>query len=485
MANRRRNVIMDEKNELIEQRYKNLEKLREAGIDPFTQSFSGIESTGAVKNDFSEGRRCRIAGRIMAKREHGKSMFADLKDFSGKMQVYVKKDLVGDGAFSVFKSLDIGDIIGAAGELFKTRTGEDTIQVTEFTVLSKSLLPLPEKWHGLKDIETRFRQRYVDLIVNDEVKEKFRTRFELIKHIRDKLTEKGFFEVETPMMHPIPGGAAGKPFKTHHEALDMDLYLRIAPELYLKKLLVGGFERVFEINRSFRNEGISVRHNPEFTMLEVYEAYSDCEGMMRLTEELIRSAAKDILGTEKFTYQGREIDLTLWKRVSFAELMDENFGIRVDDPLKTWVKKLKAKGIEIEGDKVSKTQIINIVGELVEPQTETHPVFVVDMFKELSPLAKEKKDAPGLVERFELYIGGMEIANAYSELNDPIDQKERFEEQVKADPDAMMDEDFVRALEYGMPPAGGLGVGIDRLAMIFTDSASIREVILFPHMRPE
>jgi lysyl-tRNA synthetase class 2 len=412
-------------------------------------------------------------------------MFADLKDFSGRMQVYVKKDLVGDEAFSVFKSLDIGDIIGASGELFKTRTGEDTVQVKEFAVLSKSLLPLPEKWHGLKDIETRFRQRYVDLIVNDEVKDKFRTRFELIKHIRDKLTDKGFFEVETPMMHPIAGGAAGKPFRTHHEALDMDLFLRIAPELYLKKLLVGGFEKVFEINRSFRNEGISVRHNPEFTMLEVYEAYSDCEGMMKLTEELVRSAAKDILGTEKFTYQGREIDLTLWKRVSFAELMDKNFGIRVDDPLKTWVKKLKAKGIEIEGDKVSKTQIINIVGELVEPETETHPVFVVDMFKELSPLAKEKKDAPGLVDRFELYIGGMEIANAYSELNDPIDQKERFEEQVKADPDAMMDEDFVRALEYGMPPAGGLGIGIDRLAMIFTDSASIREVILFPHMRPE
>ncbi|MFC1548381.1 lysine--tRNA ligase [Candidatus Omnitrophota bacterium] len=476
---------MEEKNDLIEQRYKNLEKLKEAGINPFAQSFSDIESIEAVKNDFSEERPSRIAGRIMAKREHGKSMFCDLKDFTGKMQVYVKKDIVGDEAFSIFKSLDIGDIIGVSGGLFKTRTGEDTIQVKEFTVLAKALLPLPEKWHGLKDTETRFRQRYVDLIVNEEAREKFKVRFELIKHIRDELTGKDFFEVETPMMHPIVGGAAGKPFKTHHEALDMPLYLRIAPELYLKKLLVGGFERVFEINRSFRNEGISTRHNPEFTMLEVYEAYSDCEGMMRLTENIIRSAAKTILGTEKFKYQGREVDLTLWKKVSFAELMEENFGIKVDDPLDTWMKKLKAKGIEIEGDKVSKTQIINIVGELVEPETETHPVFVVDMFKELSPLAKEKKDAPGLVDRFELYIGGMEIANAYSELNDPIDQRERFEEQVKADPDAMMDEDFVRALEYGMPPAGGLGIGVDRLAMIFTDSASIREVILFPHMRPE
>jgi lysyl-tRNA synthetase, class II len=265
----------------------------------------------------------------------------------------------------------------------------------------------------------------------------------------------------------------------------MDLYLRIAPEIYLKKLIVGGFEKVFEINRSFRNEGISVRHNPEFTMMEVYEAYSDSDGMMRLTEDLIRSAAREILGTEKFTYQGREVDLTVWKKVSFAELMEKNFGIRVNDPLETWVVKLKEKGIEIEGDKVSKTQIINIVGELVEPEAETHPVFVVDMFKEISPLAKSKKDAPGLVDRFELYMGGMEIANAYSELNDPIDQRERFRKQVEADPDAMMDEDFIRALEYGMPPAGGLGIGIDRLAMIFTDSANIREVILFPHMRPE
>lgn len=476
---------MEDKNELIEQRYKNLEKIRQAGINPFAESFSDIESVDSVKADFSEARSCRVAGRIMAKREHGKSVFADVKDFSGRIQIYIKKDVVGEEAFGVFKSLDIGDIIGVAGKLFKTRTGEDTIQADEFKVLSKSLLPLPEKWHGLKDTETRFRQRYVDLIVNEQAREKFKVRFELIKHIRDQLTEKGFFEVETPMMHPIVGGAAGKPFKTHHEALDMDLYLRIAPELYLKKLLVGGFEKVFEINRSFRNEGISTRHNPEFTMMEVYEAYSDCGGMMRLTEDLIRSAARSILGTEKFSYQGREVDLTTWKRVSFAELMDENFGIKVDDPLDAWVAKLKKKGIEIEGEKVSKTQIINIVGELVEPETETHPVFVVDMFKELSPLAKEKKDAPGLVDRFELYIGGMEIANAYSELNDPIDQRERFAEQVKADPDAMMDEDFVRALEYGMPPAGGLGIGMDRLAMIFTDSASIREVILFPHMRPE
>ena len=476
---------MEERNELIEQRYKNLEKLKESGIDPFQENFSDGEEISSVIKDYSEGKKVRIAGRIMAKREHGKSAFMDIKDFTGKLQLYMKKDGIGDDAFEILNSLDIGDIIGVEGELFKTRTGEDTVKVDSYRVLSKSLLPLPEKWHGLKDVEIRYRQRYVDLIVNDEAREKFKTRIELIQHIRTELIKKGFLEVETPMMHPIPGGAAGKPFKTYHEALDMDLYLRIAPEIYLKKLLVGGFEKVFEINRSFRNEGISTRHNPEFTMMEAYEAYSDCEGMMNLTENLIRSSAKALLGAEKFTYQGREVDLTTWKRVSFAELMEKNFGIKPKDPVESWIKKLKEKGIEIEGDSVSKTQIINIVGELVEPETETHPVFVVDMFKELSPLAKSKKDDPTLVDRFELYIGGMEVANAYSELNDPIDQKERFQEQVKADPDAMMDEDFVRALEYGMPPAGGLGIGMDRLAMVFTDSASIREVILFPHMRPE
>ncbi len=476
---------MEEKNDLIEQRYKNMDSIKESGIDPFGGKFTGIQSIGSVKNDFSEGKECRVAGRIMAMREHGKSAFMDLKDFTGKIQLYMKKDLIGDKAFEVMKKLDIGDIIGADGELFRTKTGEDTLQVKEYRLLSKSLLPLPEKWHGLKDVETRYRQRYVDLIVNDEAREKFRTRIDLIQSLRETLNDKGFLEVETPMMHPIPGGAAGKPFKTHHETLDMDLYLRIAPEIYLKKLLVGGFEKVYEINRSFRNEGISTRHNPEFTMIEVYEAYSDCEGMMELTEELIRSAARKILGTEKFQYQGRDVDLSVFKRVSFAELMKKNFGIEIDEPLEGWVAKLKKKGVEIEGDKVSKTQIINIVGELVEPETETHPVFVVDFFKELSPLAKSKKDKPGLVDRFELYVGGMEIANAYSELNDPIDQRERFEEQAKADPEAMVDEDFVRALEYGMPPAGGLGIGIDRLAMIFTDSASIREVILFPQLRPE
>jgi lysyl-tRNA synthetase, class II len=476
---------MEEVNELIEQRHKNLDKMKSRGMDPFGGLFEASSSIVSVKEGFEEGKEARVAGRVMAKREHGKSVFMDIKDRTERMQLYFRKDALGDESFEDLKAVDIGDIAGVDGKLFMTRSGEKTLQVTSFKMLSKALLPLPEKWHGLKDVETRYRQRYVDLIVNDSAREKFLRRIQLIRSIRENLNGKGFLEVETPMMHPIPGGAAGKPFKTHHEALDMDLYLRIAPEIYLKKLLVGGLERVYEINRSFRNEGISTRHNPEFTMMEVYQAYSDCDGMMALTEELIRSAAREILGAEKFIYQGREIDLTEWKKVSFAQLMHENFGIRAADPLSDWVAKLKKKGIEIDGEKVSKTQIINIVGELVEPEAGTHPVFVVDMFKELSPLAKEKPSSPGLVDRFELYIGGMEIANAYSELNDPIEQEERFKEQVKADPEAMIDEDFLRALRYGMPPAGGLGIGIDRLAMILTDSASIREVVLFPHMRPE
>ena len=476
---------MEETNDLIEQRYINLDKMKSRGIDPFGEVFDGASNIVSVKETFEEGKQVRVAGRIMAKRGHGKSVFMDLKDQSDRMQVYLRKDLLGDDVFEVLKAVDIGDIVGVDGTLFLTRSGEKTLQVTAFKMLSKSLLPLPEKWHGLKDVETRYRQRYVDLIVNDSAREKFLRRIHLIKSIRENLNGKGFLEVETPMMHPIPGGAAGKPFKTHHAALDMDLYLRIAPEIYLKKLLVGGLERVYEINRSFRNEGISTRHNPEFTMMEVYQAYSDCDGMMALTENIIRTAAREILGTEKFMYQGKEIDLTEWKKVSFADLMQENFGIKASDSLQDWVDKLKKKGIEIPGKKVSKTQIINIVGELVEPEAGTHPIFVVDMFKELSPLAKEKPSSPGIADRFELYMGGMEIANAYTELNDPIEQEERFRTQVEADPDAMIDEDFLRALRYGMPPAGGLGIGIDRLAMILTDSASIREVVFFPHMRPE
>ncbi|KJJ84131.1 lysyl-tRNA synthetase [Candidatus Omnitrophus magneticus] len=477
-------IAHEDSNELILQRHENMRKLVNEGIDPFTgDSFTGIQSIDFVKANFVDGASSRIAGRIMAQRLMGKTIFLDLKDFSGRMQLYVKKDFIGEKGFNIFKIFDIGDIIGVDGTLFKTHSGEVTVLVKEFKFLSKSLHPLPEKWHGLKDVEVRYRERYTDLIVNDTTRDIFKKRIKIIQSIRNYLNDKSFLEVETPMMHSIAGGAAGKPFKTHHETLDMALFLRIAPEIYLKKLLVGGFEKIYEINRSFRNEGISTRHNPEFTMIEIYEAYSDCEGMMRLTEDMIRTVARLTIGTEVFEYQGRTIDLTHWKRVSFRDLMKQNFDINVEDPMEMWADKLKKNGVDVPSGKLSKTQLVKIIGDLVEPKEETHPVFVVDMFKEISPLAKEKKDEPGITARFELFMGGMEIANAYSELNDPIDQKKRFIEQVKEDPDARIDDDFIHALEYGMPPAGGLGIGIDRLTMILTNAPSIREVILFPQLR--
>ncbi|MFH1995548.1 MAG: lysine--tRNA ligase [Candidatus Omnitrophota bacterium] len=467
--------------DLMRQRLLKLESMRSDGIVPYKDKYETSSGIEALRNDFPEGKSVRIAGRIMAAREHGKSSFVDVKDVSAKIQVYLKSDIIGEDAYEFFKrSLDIGDIVGISGECFKTRTGEPTIKALEIEILAKSLRPLPEKWHGLKDIETRYRQRYVDLIVNDDVRKTFVSRSRVVSEIRKFLDARGYLEVETPMMQPRAGGAAGKPFKTHHEALNVDLFLRIAPELYLKRLLVGGFEKVYEINRNFRNEGISIRHNPEFTMLEVYTAYSDCAQVMDLTEELITHAAKTVLGKTEFEYQGKRIDLSKWERISFAELVKNAFDIDPNDEEKTWVAKLKKKGVKIEGGQIGRTQIINIIGELIEPKTNDHPVFVVDLFKELCPLAKTKKDDPNLTDRFELYIAGMEIANAYSELNDPIEQRARFEEQKSS-----VDEDFVRALEYGMPPAGGLGIGIDRLVMILTDSPSIRDVILFPQLKPE
>jgi len=479
-----------EENELVKQRKAKLENIAKGGVYAYGGAFATTSGIGELKAAFSEGKPVVVAGRIMALRLHGKSMFLDLKDSSGKIQAYIKEDSIGADTFSFLKNVDIGDFAGVKGETFKTRTGEPTIVVKEFRMLSKSLRSLPEKWHGLKDVETRYRQRYVDLIVNDDVKKVFITRSKIVSHIRSFLDSKGFLEVETPMMQSIPGGAAGKPFKTHHEALGIDLYLRIAPELYLKRLLVGGFEKVYEINRNFRNEGISIKHNPEFTMLEVYEAYSDCEGMMRLTEELVTSLAKEVLGTTEIEYQGKRIDLSKWETVSFADLMKEQFDITAADDHAAWIKKLKKKGIEIDGKDVSRTQVINIVGDLVEPKAGGHPVFVVDMFREMCPLAKVKSDNPLLTDRFELYMGGMEVANAYSELNDPIEQRARFLDELRATadgkrPSKTIDEDFVTALEYGMPPAGGLGIGIDRLVMVLTNSASIRDVILFPQLKPQ
>jgi len=469
-----------EENELISKRKEKLENISKSGAYAYGEKFESSSSIGELKEGFTEGKSVALAGRVMAARQHGKSAFYDIKDSSGKIQAYVKEDVIGIAGFEFLKNIDIGDFIGIRGETFKTRTGEPTVVVKELKILSKCLRPLPEKWHGLKDVETRYRRRYVDLIVNDDVRNVFVTRTRIVSRIRKFLDDRGFLEVETPMMQPVPGGAAGKPFKTHHEALGIDLFLRIAPELYLKKLLVGGFEKVYEINRNFRNEGISIRHNPEFTMLEVYEAYSDCEGMMKLTESLITDAAEKVIGKTVLEYQGRTIDLSKWERISFEELIRNEFGITPSDSQADWVKKLKKKGIEIETKDISRTQVINIVGDLVEPKAGHHPVFVVDIFKEMCPLAKTKKDNPLLTDRFELYMGGMEIANAYSELNDPIEQRARFGNARQK-----IDEDFITALEYGMPPAGGLGIGIDRLVMVLTDSPSIRDVILFPQLKPQ
>jgi lysyl-tRNA synthetase class 2 len=478
---------MENLNELIQQRLKKLEEIKEKNIEPYGRKFKKSHTIKAILNSFSESSEIKVktSGRLMALRSHGKTSFADLRDEEDKIQLYLKKDILSEEDFWLFKRLDIGDIIGVEGKVFKTKMGEVTIEVHKLTLLSKSLRPLPEKWHGLKDVETRYRQRYVDLISNQEVRDIFKLRSGIINKVKSYLDGHGYLEVETPMMHYVPGGAAGRPFKTHHNVYDIDLYLRIAPELYLKKLLVGGFERIYEINRSFRNEGISIKHNPEFTMLEVYEAYSDYEGMMDLTEEIITHVAQEVLGTLKINYQGKEIDLSRpWKRQSFAETL----GIAPEekDPL-AWKKILKEKfELDIEG-KISRSALLNIAEDLLDEQDKTKPIFFTDYFSEVSPLAKTRKDKPLLAERFELFIGGMEIANAYSELNDPIEQSKRIKDQQQDDEEKLhkIDNDFLLALEYGMPPAGGLGIGIDRLVMLLSDKASIREVILFPQLKPE
>jgi lysyl-tRNA synthetase class 2 len=468
--------------DILKTRYEKLKLLQDKGIDPFGSRFSISSQIKELIENFIEGKKATIAGRIMAKRKHGKIIFYDLRDATDKIQLYLRAELLGEEKFELLNSaLDIGDIIGVKGELFKTKTGEVTLKVEDFTILAKSLRPLPEKWHGLKDIERRYRQRYLDLIANQYVREIFRIRCEIIKSIRSILDSKGYLEVETPMMQPIPGGASGKPFRTYHDALGMNLYLRIAPELYLKRLLVGGIEKLYEINKSFRNEGISTRHNPEFTMLEVYTAYGDCETTMELTRELITKTAKKILGKESLEYQGTIIDLRKWEKVSFARIIKESYDINPEDDEKLWIEKLKRKGVEIEGEGIGRTQVANIIADLLAPRSN-HPVFVVDIFRDLCPLAKTKKESPLLTDRFELFIAGMEVANAYSELNDPIEQRKRFEEQKEG---TEIDEDFLKALEHGMPPAGGLGIGIDRLVMLFTNSASIRDVILFPQLKEE
>ena len=490
---------MKEINELIEQRLKKLEELRQEGIDPFGGSYYAEDHASELLNKFDSASRetletspvsCSLAGRIVSMRDFGKAAFAHIQDATGKIQIYLKKDILREKQ-NLLKKLDIGDIVGLKGRLFRTKTNELTVEVEDFVFLSKSLRPLPEKWHGLKDVETRYRQRYVDLIVNTEVRQIFAKRSSIIKAVRDFLESKGFIEVETPMMQQIPGGATAKPFKTHHIALGVDLYLRIAPELYLKRLLVGGLERVYELNRNFRNEGISTKHNPEFTMLEFYIAYRDYNFLMSLTEELITYVAQRTMGTLKIPYGDTTIDLTPpWPRIPMLEALLQK-GIPADvlndrENAKEWA---KAHAIEIEGD-VSLGKILDeIFKEFIEPGL-VQPTFITDYPVEISPLAKKKQGNPELTERFELFIASQEIANAFSELTDPIDQSERFmkqvEEKAKGDEEAhRMDEDFIRALEYGMPPAAGEGIGIDRLVMVLSNSQSIRDVILFPQLKPE
>lgn len=474
-------------NDIIQQRKDKAAALKQAGITVFDKPYSGRLDIGEVLSNFEEGKKARVCGRLMAKRGHGKVVFADLRDSTGKIQLYIKADHLGVDKFKLLDNIEVADFIGVSGELFKTHTGELTLKVLEFIVLSKALRPLPEKWHGLKDVEARYRQRYLDLVSNEEVKKVFILRSRIISSVRSYLENKGFLEVETPMMHPIAGGAAGRPFKTHHNEYNTDLFLRIAPELYLKRLLVGGLDKVFEINRSFRNEGVSIKHNPEFTMLEVYAAYADFEGMMHLCESLVVNTAQEIFGTLQFTYQGKNLDFTPpWKRVSFSGLVKEKFGIEPQDSGELMLNKLKAAGFAKDKDKLSRTQINKVIEETLGADMSVNPVFVTDYYTVLCPLAKTLPDNPLISERFELFIAGMEVGNAYSELNDPQEQKARFEEEVK-DPgesgQKSVDEDYILALEHGMPPAGGLGVGIDRLVMLLTNQPSIREVILFPLLR--
>jgi lysyl-tRNA synthetase, class II len=491
---------MEDYNELIQQRFKKLAEISAMGKRPYAGRFDVSTSAKALldanintsKETLEQTRvEVTLAGRIVALRSFGKAGFGHIQDGSGRIQVYFQKNTLGEEQYAFFKKLDIGDFIGVKGFLFRTKTNELTIDMEDFSLLAKSLRPLPEKWHGLTDVEIRYRQRYVDLIVNPEVKAVFLLRTKIIQAIRSFLNTRGFLEVETPMMQTIPGGATARPFKTHHNALDMDLFLRIAPELYLKRLLVGGFERVYEINRNFRNEGISTRHNPEFTMLEFYMAYADYRDLIELTEQMISSVAGEVIGTTSITYDGHAINLAPpWKKMTFLQSLKEagvNDDVLTDaDKAREYAKKL---GAQLQGGEPLGKIWNEIFEALVEPNL-IQPTFITDYPTDISPLSKKREDDPNFVERFELFVVGREMANAFSELNDPVDQKERFLKQVTereaGDDEAhQMDEDFIRALEYGMPPAAGEGIGIDRLVMLLTGSTSIRDVILFPQMKKE
>ena len=482
-------------NQLMIIRREKLEKLKQNNKNPFEiTKFDITHTSKEIIDNYEEleGKDVTIAGRIMAKRIMGKASFCHIQDGDGKIQSYVSINDLGEESYKQFKEDDIGDIIGITGFVFKTRTGEISIHAKEVILLSKSLRPLPEKFHGLKDTDLRYRQRSVDLIMNPEVKETFKKRSLIIKEIRNMLDEKGFMEVETPILQTIPGGASARPFITHHNTLDIDMYLRIATELYLKRLIVGGFDKVYEIGRNFRNEGMDIKHNPEFTCIELYEAYTNLEGMMNITEELIRRCANKVCGTGKISYQGEEIDLEKsFRRITMIDSIKEVTGVDFNTVETDEEAQKIAKDLNMEIDPIITTRgdiIVQVFEEKVE-ETLRQPTFLYEYPIENSPLTKKCKDNPRMTQRFELFIGGREYANAYSELNDPIDQYERFLKQVQAreagDEEAnMMDDDFVQALEYGMPPTGGMGMGIDRLVMLLTDSASIRDVLLFPTMKP-
>ena len=475
-------------------RREKLAQYEEDNIYPFGQRFVVQHKALQIKDEFRDfdGQPVVLAGRLMTIRSHGKTAFANLRDLSGDIQVYFRKDVMGEEAYKYVKMLDMGDIVGIEGHVFKTQKGEITVKVNKLTLLSKSLRPLPEKWHGLKDTELRYRQRYVDLIVNPGVRDTFVKRTKIVAKIREYLNSKQFMEVETPMMHAIPGGAAARPFITHHNALDIDIYMRISPELYLKRLIVGGLERVYEINRSFRNEGVSIRHNPEFTMMESYQAYGNFEDAIALTEGVVSYCAQEVLGTTKINYQGMDIDLTPpWNRITMQEGIKQYTGEDFDAIETLSEARAIADRFNVEyteADGIGK--IMNLCFEEHVEENLMQPTVVYGHPVEISPLAKQNREKPLTTERFEVFIYGRELANGYSELNDPIDQKQRFENQLKereaGDDEAhRMDEDFVTALEYGLPPTAGLGIGIDRLVMFLTDSASIRDVLLFPLMKPE
>ena len=497
MSNEDINIHQEDK--LSEQeilRRQKLKDLQDAGKDPFdVYKVERTHSSAQIVKGFEEleGKEVKVAGRLMSKRGQGKVLFSDIHDRDGKLQLFVKIDAVGEEALKEFKSLDLGDWIAATGTVFKTKTGEVSVKVTSFQLICKSLKPLPEKFHGLKDPDLRYRQRYVDLIMNPEVKKTFETRSKIITEIRRILDEKGYLEVETPILNTISGGATAKPFITHHNALDLPMYLRIATELNLKRLIVGGYDKVYEMGRIFRNEGMDIRHNPEFTSIELYAAYQDYNDMMDITEEIFTKCAMKVLGTTKITYQGQDIDLTPgWKRITMIDSIKEACGVDFNEinSDEEAVALAKERGLEIpDPTKETRGDVISLFFDEYVEKTLIQPTFIYDYPVEISPLAKRSPKDPRLTERFEVFIGGREYGNAFSELNDPIDQYERFKKQVEArnagDEEAgMMDEDFIRALEYGMPPTGGLGIGIDRLVMLLTDAASIRDVLLFPTMKP-